>query len=121
MRILLALLCLTAPALAQDGLRDGDTRPSEAELDSYLAGQVIEFYDGSKSRYGRDGSYAYTYTDDDPPWTGRYAIPAPGEVCVDFDNGSRRCDLLVSSGNRMVLVTADGLRFPVRNRSVYNK
>lgn len=121
MRQLIALLCLALPASAQEGLRDGDERPSRAALSDYLSGQILEFYDGSKSHYGEGGDYAYTYTDEDPPWTGRYDIARPGEVCIAFDNGSHRCDLLVKSGNRMVLITAEGLRFPVRNRSVYLK
>lgn len=90
-------------------------------MQSLLSGQVIEFFDGSKSRYDVDGSYGYTYTDDGPVWRGRYETFDDSRVCVDFDNGSARCDLFVQDGQRLVLITADGTRFPVRNRSVATK
>ena len=87
----------------------------------FLSGQVVEFYDGSKSSYAPDGTYGYTYSDDGPVWAGRYTLHEDSRVCVDFDNGSRRCDQVVKDGDRAVLITEDGLRFPIRNRSVYQR
>ncbi len=114
---LLTLLTATA-ATAQEGVRSNDTLFDVEELETLLKGQVVEFFDGSKSRYSPDGVYGYTYTDDGPVWRGRYAIVGLSEVCVDFENGSRRCDFFVSDGKQVVLVTSDGLRFPVRNITV---
>lgn len=117
MRFFVIPLCLFVAnyAAAQDGLRSSDDLIATAELNELLQGQVVEFFDGSKSSYQRDGRYGYTYTDDGPVWGGTYTLGNPSEVCVDFDNGSSRCDLLVRNGDQIVLVTADGLRFPVRN------
>ena len=119
MRFALFFSLLAVPAMAQDGLRASDQRLDAAEMGELLNGQLIEFFDGSKSRYAADGHYAYTYTDDGPEWTGRFQVFDDSLVCVDFDNGSRRCDRIVRSGERLVLVIEDGTRFPVRNRTVY--
>ncbi len=115
---LLAFLSFPMLVFAQDGVRTSDRILPVAELQILLSGQTVEFFDGSKSRYASDGDYGYTYTDDGPVWSGRYSVVGPSEVCVDFDNGSARCDFLVSDGNRMVLITSDGTRFPVRNITV---
>ena len=116
--VTLVALSLATPAAAQEGVRDEDRLLQPAEMTELLMGAVLEFFDGSKSTYGSDGSYGYTYTDDGPVWGGVYRVAGPSEVCVDFDNGSARCDLLVDDGSRMVLIIADGTRFPVRNLSV---
>lgn len=90
-------------------------------MSELLSGQIIEFFDGSKSRYATNGQYAYTYTDDGPEWTGTYRVADDSLVCVDFDNGSSRCDRFVRDGARVVLIIENGTRFPVRNRIVYEK
>ncbi len=121
MRVALVLSLAASPALAQDGLRPSDQLLSSTEMSDLLSGRMVEFYDGSKSRYGDDGTYGYTYTDDGPVWSGRYEVFNESRVCVDFDNGSRRCDQFVQDGDRVVLITEDGLRFPVRNLTVYQR
>ena len=122
-RTFAAILALSfaAPAFAQDGLRDSDQVLSASEMSDLLSGQMIEFYDGSKSRYEADGRYSYTYTDDGPEWTGDYTLSDDSTVCVDFDNGSSRCDRVVMAGANPVLIIEDGTRFPVRNLSVYTE
>lgn len=119
MRPLIVLLLTALPALAQDGLRPSDTVLDRGGMDDLLTGRTIEFYDGSKSRYGHDGTYGYTYTDDGPVWRGRYTLFDESRVCVEFENGSARCDRFVRDGARVVLITTDGTRFPVRNLTVY--
>ena len=118
MRLALFIALAATPALSQEGFRTSDRKLEIAETRTLLAGQVVEFHDGSKSRFGEDGLYQYTYTDDGPIWRGEYTVPDESLVCVDFGNGSSRCDLYVHDGTRIVLITADGLRFPVRNISV---
>ena len=120
MRYLLALLLVIfgSTASAENGFRDSDVRLDKFGLTKLIAGQVLEFYDGGKSRYGADGSYGYTYTDDGPVWAGRYRVIEDSRVCVDFDNGSQRCDHLVMNGESAVLIIADGTRFPVRKFTV---
>jgi len=116
---LILIFGLTASAsLAMEGLRESDAEFAPAELVELLAGQVVEFFDGSKSTYQQDGRYNYTYTDDGPIWTGAYRMGEQSAVCVEFDNGSERCDVFVKDGTRVVLITADGLRFPIRNITV---
>ena len=119
MRAAMFLVLFPLAALAQDGIRAGDVVPSPRELTDLLEGQVVEFYDGSKSRYGRKGQYSYTYTDDGPEWTGTFTVQEDSQLCVDFDNGSARCDRFVRNGERVILIIDDGTRFPVRNLSVY--
>lgn len=121
MRIAFILCLFALPAFAQDGIRTSDQLMDAAQMGQLLNGQQIEFFDGSKSHYASDGTYYYTYTDDGPEWTGRFKVSDNSRVCVDFDNGSSRCDQFVISGDRVVLVTEDGLRFPVRNRTVYQR
>ena len=121
MRKLLFLLLFATPAMAQDGIRATDQVLTASEMGELLSGQMLEFFDGSKSRYATDGTYSYTYTDAGPAWTGAFEVYDNSEVCVDFDNGSRRCDQIVLANDRTVLVTTDGLRFPVRNRTVYQQ
>ncbi len=121
MRLALLLSLIAAPALAQDGVRPSDTVLTQAEMADLISGQQLEFFDGSKSRYGDDGRYGYTYTDDGPVWSGTYQVFDDSQVCVDFDNGSQRCDQLVKDGDRVVLIIEDGTRFPVRNLTVYQR
>ncbi|MEM1064949.1 MAG: hypothetical protein AAGJ74_05570 [Pseudomonadota bacterium] len=111
---LLALIVLMGPAAAQD-LRPGDTPFAPEDLAVALAGTTVEFFDGSKARYAGDGSYAYTYTDDGPVWSGRYETAPDSKVCVVFDNGFARCDTYVMAGERLTLIIDDGTRFPVRH------
>ncbi len=105
-------------AVAQEGLRSSDATFNESELSDLLQGNVIEFYDGSKSTYSADGTYGYTYTDDGPVWSGKYRFQQDSKVCVDFDNGSARCDIFVKNEGRIILIIDDGTRFPVRNITV---
>ena len=115
-RCLAVLAVAASPSWAQ-GVRDGDVRMTAAETRTRLAEHVVEFFDGSKARYRDDGSYAYTYTDDGPAYRGTFVANEGGEVCVTFDNGFDRCDTYVLSGNRLVLIIADGTRFPARSVS----
>ena len=120
MRYLLTFLLtfLATSALAEDGFRETDVRLDKIDLTDLISGRVLEFYDGGKSSYGFDGSYGYTYTDDGPVWAGQYRVMENSRVCVDFDNGSQRCDHIVMNGENAVLIIADGTRFPVRNITV---
>jgi len=112
---LIAFLYISAPALAEGG-RDGDVRMAAADLAAVLAGRTLEFFDGSLARYDADRSYQYRYRPQDPPFVGTWDTNDDSEVCVLFDNGFSRCDRIVRAGGRLVLITGDGLRFPVRER-----
>ena len=118
-KFLSLLLILPVAAMAQDGVRPPATKLTQPEMTELLSDRVVEFFDGSKSQYGADGRYAYTYTDDGPSWTGTFRLENDSMVCVDFDNGANRCDRFVRAGERIVLIIEDGTRFPVRNLTVY--
>ena len=122
MRGLTLLLLLASPAGAFDGQRAGDILFDTPEaLADRLSGQMLEFFDGSKSRYGADGRYGYTYIDGGQVWGGTWRTEQDSQVCVEFDNGSSRCDRLVGAQGRLVLIIADGTRFPIRNREALGK
>lgn len=119
MRMLLFLALMALPASAQ-GLRSTDTELDAEAIDTALSGQMVEFFDGSKSYYYADGTYIYTYVDDGEKWNGTYALGSAGSVCVKFEIGGSRCDTFVMDGDRLVLIIADGTRFPVRDRVKLN-
>ena len=108
------ILALALPTLAFADPRPGDTLFDADGLNTHLSGRVIEFFDGSKSRFGKDRRYGYTYTDEGPVWVGVWRTDGESRVCVAFDNGSSRCDHIVLDGERTVLIVEDGTRFPVR-------
>ena len=119
MRIAFTLIALTSMPAFADGHRTSDVVLNAAGMKDLLNGQVVTFYDGSKSTYATDGTYGYTYTDDGPVWRGQYTLEDDSRVCVAFENGESRCDMFVMDGERAVLITRDGTRFPVRNLTVY--
>ncbi|MDU8943992.1 hypothetical protein [Ovoidimarina sediminis] len=69
------------------------------------------------ARYGPGEGYSYTYADGLEPFMGTYVAGPGGDVCVMFESGRGRCDTYVEAGGRMVLIIADGTRFPVRSRT----
>ena len=121
MRHVFALIALIATPAFADGVRNSDVRLNRAGMDTLLTGKVVTFFDGSKSSYAPDGSYGYTYTDDGPVWRGVYTLGDDSRVCVAFENGSSRCDMFVMDGDRAVLITDEGTRFPGRNSTVYQR
>lgn len=97
------------------------TRPSDVQLDAAavataIHGVDLEFFDGGVSRYSPGGSYSWTYSaaNGGESWYGVHSIAADGVVCIDFRTLRSRCDMFVQSGDRLVLLTEDGQRFPVR-------
>lgn len=94
-------------------MRDGDSVLEQAAVSDRLVGQSIMFYDNGVSRFETDGRYSYTYDQGGTAY-GQFEIGVDGVVCIDFINGFSRCDRYVANGERLLLLTADGLRFPVR-------
>lgn len=109
------LICLLAAGAAgAQGMRDGDETMDAAGVQARLSGKSVLFYDGSEARYSANGDYTYRYTPQDPAFGGTYEATDDSQVCVTFANGSSRCDTYVVNGERLVLITKDGLRFPVK-------
>lgn len=116
MKLMFCLLvfALTAPmAVAEWAFKSSDRPLSQSEVDDLTAGQTIVFYDDGESKYSVGGAYSYTYASGESAF-GHYTIAEDGTVCVTYRNGFSRCDRYVRSGNRIVLLTEKGLRFPVR-------
>ena len=94
-------------------LRDSDTRLEPDQLTAVLVNQRIVFFDNGESKFSPDGAYSYTYDQGDSAY-GRYTISDDSTVCIAFDNGFSRCDMYVRNGKKLVLLTEDGMRFPIR-------
>ncbi|MEL6681561.1 MAG: hypothetical protein AAFQ09_02830 [Pseudomonadota bacterium] len=110
-------LCFAGTAQAQSY----ETRPSDTALDAealadIILGRDLEFFDGGVSRYSPGGSYSWTYSEANGggSWYGTHEIGADGTVCIDFRTLRSRCDRFVKADERLVLLTADGQRYPVR-------
>lgn len=109
------LLFVLSGAAMADGwaLRDSDRILDQAEVAALTSGQTIEFYDDGQSRYFEDGGYSYTYASGAQAF-GQYNIAEDGTVCIDYRNGFSRCDRYIEADGRIVLLTENGLRFPIR-------
>ena len=118
--ISLALTCITLAAQADPFTpRSTDVALERSEMNAIVIGATHEFFDGGKSFFSISGSYSYTYTSGQIAY-GTWSYPAdgaPGVICTHFRIGFERCDMYVRSGERLVLLTHDGLRLPVRSNS----
>ncbi|AVL54053.1 hypothetical protein CEP88_16595 [Roseobacter denitrificans] len=116
MRTLIGLFfgLVAFPAVAADwALNETDRILDRHEVDALTAGQTLVFYDDGQSKYSVGGAYSYTYASGESAF-GRYEIEEDGTVCISYRNGFSRCDRYVQSGERIILLTEKGLRFPVR-------
>jgi len=117
MRLLILSLALTAlPAFAQDtyAFREGDEALAADRLQDRLSGRTLTFFDDGVSEYYDDGRYTYTYAENGGTAYGYWRIAEDGAICVDFVNGFARCDHIVQSGGRLILLDARGERYPIR-------
>ncbi|MEL7115424.1 MAG: hypothetical protein AAGP08_07500 [Pseudomonadota bacterium] len=114
-RALIVSLCLLGTsALAQQAPRADDVLLSTDDLTALLSGYELEFYDGSLGAYYSNGRYEYRYAPGEAPFTATYEITADSTVCSSFDNGFDRCDLVVRSGERYVMIVINGDRYPIK-------
>ncbi len=119
MRVPTFILALFAgSAAAQDfALRDGDERFEVPDLTAALTGRSLTFFDDGVSRFSAGGSYSYTYGVQNGGGTqfGTFSVLPGGIVCIRYRNGFDRCDMYVRSAGRIVVLTEDGERYPVRS------
>ncbi len=109
------LALLATPTLAQDWKsQDGDMPFETASLTEHLSGQTLIFFDDGQSVFESNGQYQYTYGGGGT-WYGHWVVTEDSTVCVTFVTGVERCDRIVENGGRLVMQTADGLRFPVQD------
>ncbi|WP_229836401.1 hypothetical protein [Aliiroseovarius zhejiangensis] len=113
--ITLSMLVIASPLFAIDWkTRPTDNRLDQTDLTRLITGQTLTFHDGALSVFHTDGRYAYTYGGGGT-WFGHYRIEADGTACITFVTGMSRCDLYVLHENDLVLITQEGLRFPIRS------
>lgn len=93
-------------SLAYGVTAEAAERPAtKAEIEKIAVGRTVN----GKIRYMPNGRY--TYAGGSP---GEYKITA-GKVCVRFDNGSNRCDRIVTAdGKVFAMVTSSGERYPYK-------
>ena len=84
------------------------------DLTLAVTGQRLVFYDDATARFADDGKYAYTY-EDGGTWLGLYETMTDSSICITFVTGVTRYDLYVRADERLVLVTAESMRFPIKH------
>lgn len=112
-KLLACLILIGAPVAAADwNIRPWDQLMTREEVAERIVGAEVSFMDLSVASYGMDGQYVYTYHGG-RAFSGVYEVVEDGSVCVDFDGGSRRCDLYVLHGDDLMLIAETGRRFRV--------
>ncbi len=114
--LLCLILTFPVPVLAGDWALRATDQPFTSQELAALPGRSFVFFDDGESIYGLDGAYSYTFSTKNGGGTswGTYRLAEDGSICVEFVSGATRCDILVHSGARVVVLTEDGERFPVR-------
>lgn len=115
--MILGLVGLTTPAIAQDwALRATDERFDAAGLEAAITGRTLTFFDDGQSRFSAGGAYSYTYSiaNGGGSQFGTWSAGAEGMICIAYRNGFSRCDMYVRADGRLVVLTGEGGRFPVR-------
>lgn len=115
MRVSLSLCLLAFGTVlpAQEwALRESDRLLDAGQVRALTEGRTLEFHDRGRSKYSHGGAYSYTYASGLSAF-GQYRVEADGTVCVTYRNGAGRCDRYVQNGDRIVLLTERGERFPV--------
>ncbi|MFY0662741.1 MAG: hypothetical protein JXR15_19785 [Shimia sp.] len=112
--MILGLLSVATSGAAQEWkVHKGDVPFDAPSLKVQLSGQTLVFFDDGRSIFESNGQYQYTYGGGGT-WYGHWEVTENSTVCVTFVTGVERCDRIVENGGRLVMQTADGLRFPVR-------
>lgn len=113
----ISLIILPLQSVAQDwAVRPTDERFDLAAIEAAVSGRVLTFYDDGQSRFSPDGAYAYTYSalNGGSSQFGEWQAAEDGLICISYRNGMRRCDMYVLAEDRLVVLTEDGGRYPVR-------
>ena len=117
MKYAVLLIALATPVAAQDyAVRSADIVLTSASLSDQILDRDLEYFDGGICRYDTNGAYAWTYADNNGGGVHRsvHVMRDDGVVCITYDAGPTRCDMFVVSSGRLILLTDDGQRYPVR-------
>ena len=110
---LLVLLAGSAAA-GNWNLRDSDQVMDADALARIADGGSLTFFDDGMSLFSAGGAYSYTYANGGGTAFGRFRVQDGGVICIDYRNGFGRCDKYVRNAGRLVLLTEDGERYPVK-------
>ena len=110
------VLAVLASPVAAEGwnLRDSDQVLDADALARIADGGSLTYYDDGVSQFSAGGAYSYTYANNGGTAFGSFRVQTDGVICIDYRNGFSRCDLYVRNGGRLVLLTEDGERYPVK-------
>lgn len=107
-------LCAST-ATAQDwNLRDTDVVLDADALGLIADGGSLTYFDDGVSLFSAGGSYSYTYANNGGTAFGRFRVEGQGQICIDYRNGFSRCDMYVRNAGRLVLLTENGERYPIK-------
>lgn len=115
--MILGLQGLTTPLIAQDwALRASDERFDATGIEAEVTGRTLTFYDDGQSKFSAGGAYSYTYSmaNGGGSQFGTWSASPDGIICISYRNGFSRCDMYVLADGRLVVLTEEGGRFPVR-------
>lgn len=111
-------LVFTGTASAEDwNLRTSDEVLDETSMARIADGASLTYFDDGISLFSVGGSYSYTYANDGGTAFGRFRLENNGVICIDYRNGFGRCDKYVRNAGRLVLLTEDGQRYPVKSEA----
>ena len=112
--IAVAISVISVPVSAQEtawNIRPWDTKLDPKWVRENIVGTSITLIDGGTAHYEADGLYRYVYIGGNT-FTGTYEVAEDGALCVTFESGAARCDLYVKQGEKLLLITEDGGRYP---------
>lgn len=110
------ILALLASPVAAEGwnLRDSDQVLDADALARIADGGSLTYFDDGISQFSAGGAYSYTYANNGGTAFGSFRVQTDGVICIDYRNGFGRCDKYVRNAGRLVLLTEDGERYPVK-------
>jgi len=80
------------------------------ELKSLISGKSVRFSDGSGvATYKADGKYEFFNMNTGATRRGKWIINAD-RVCIDSDDGHKRCDQYIKEGGRTYLKNSSGAK-----------
>lgn len=111
------LMALMASPVAADGwnLRDGDRVLDPDAIALIADGGALTYFDDGISLFSAGGAYSYTYANNGGTAFGRFSVQSDGVICIEYRNTFSRCDKYVRNAGRLVLLTEDGERYPVKS------
>jgi hypothetical protein len=107
--VAMALAVVGTPTVAQQSL-------SGEAIKALVSGKNMDYGNDGTASYKADGRYEYFNKSNGATSRGKWVVQGDS-LCVDFDNGQKRCDqFLKDANNRVLLKNSRGTTFPVTVR-----